>query len=567
MDQDITQTNPPEDGATHQTATSARAAVDAAKARVEQTAADVAEIKRTIGESAAQNAQVFEQVVEHLRSLTELNTALFAAQQSKGVAEAVAAEGELSLEDVQRAFDGKTQEEQLALYRSMSQQTGVGIDRLAQLVHSSEFERTISAPIHPDTTPDYAMRQMVNDAHDTVCLRLALKADGRGIPMPSDEAPSAGVDRARYIEQLTSLARTHEGAAALLRATTMNTGDNAAVIPTNLSSQFKELFERELRVAGIFTEVTMTSNPFHYSYETTRLEAFRATEATAIGDFFTLNRESVMGTDKAIFDAETLAVLTSMTSEFQQDEGVQLVQRSRRKIARALALGYEDVTINGSVATDDLDNQGADGSRLWANTSGATVVAPEVKTGTADRRYSWDGLRKLTQSGQKYDFGNPSTLAGLEQGLRMVRSKMGEYGASPEGLVHIWPLILHVLMLDSQRVLTLEKYGAQATVLQGELMRWDGSPVIVTSNVYENLNASGVYDDTTKNRTINLLVHREAFVRGLRRGIQVNTQSNDLIGAGQTLIGAHMRADFQRVAPSTEPVVAMGYNIPTAPFA
>jgi len=51
-------------------------------------------------------------------------------------------------------------------------------------------------------------------------------------------------------------------------------------------------------------------------------------------------------------------------------------------------------------------------------------------------------------------------------------------------------------------VRTVDKYGQFATVLNGELGKIDGIPVIVSEKIRENLNASGVYDGTTTTKTL-----------------------------------------------------------------
>jgi hypothetical protein len=56
-------------------------------------------------------------------------------------------------------------------------------------------------------------------------------------------------------------------------------------------------------------------------------------------------------------------------------------------------------------------------------------------------------------------------------------------------------------MLGLTEVLTLQNYGPQATVLQGELGKFDSIPIIVSEYQRQDLNASGVYDGVTKTKT------------------------------------------------------------------
>jgi hypothetical protein len=95
--------------------------------------------------------------------------------------------------------------------------------------------------------------------------------------------------------------------------------------------------------------------------------------------------------------------------------------------------------------------------------------------------------------------------------------------------------------------------------------------VIVSDYVREDLNASGVYDGATTNRTLALTVNRRAFVVGQRRGITVATNGYLLrdttvveephAEADQRIIKATMRLAFASRLPAGSEAVALTYNV------
>ncbi len=120
----------------------------------------------------------------------------------------------------------------------------------------------------------------------------------------------------------------------------------------------------------------------------------------------------------------------------------------------------------------------------------------------------------------------------------------------------------YVGLLSDSSVLTLEKYGPRATILTGELGRLDGAPLIVSEYVRQDLNASGVYDGVTTNRTLALTVNRNAWLSGIRRTPTVKILQELYAESDQLGIIASVRRAFAaRFPTATEPIVALHYNL------
>jgi hypothetical protein len=113
-------------------------------------------------------------------------------------------------------------------------------------------------------------------------------------------------------------------------------------------------------------------------------------------------------------------------------------------------------------------------------------------------------------------------------------------------------------------VITLEKFGPQASILSGQVANMFGSPVILSEFVTEK-NATGVHDATPANNVKGsvICVHRESYGLATRRGISVNGSTDRTFEMTRTVFVATARNDFQAFyAPSaTNTPVGILYNI------
>ena len=169
----------------------------------------------------------------------------------------------------------------------------------------------------------------------------------------------------------------------------------------------------------------------------------------------------------------------------------------------------------------------------------------------------WSGYRKLCPSGTKVDF-NTASESFTTSNFRNIRKGMGKYGVNPTEIAWVVSIECYIRMLGLSEVLTVDKYGPNSPILTGELGSFDGSPLIVSEFVRNDLNASGIYDGTTVTKTEAILVHRESFVYGDRRRVTVETDRFPL--TQQNVLVATERVIFQMMRPSTDTCIALGYD-------
>lgn len=415
-----------------------------------------------------------------------------------------------------------------------------GVHNVELVLTGNRMEKALRAPI-TERNPNFDQIQMLRNAFD----KIALYATFIGGYEP-DQAHS---DQGKYNKQILLQAAKRlekdglEGADLVIKAInealdTQTATEGLEWVPTAMSSRMLDDLYLDLRVASLFPRYNMPTKAFDMPIRLARTRGYRMPEATLYNQFFSvLATDHGMETGKITFTAEKLATLQFASDELEQDAILPIINMMYEEAVYGMADAIEDAVING----DTVTTSGHMDSTLW--------------TGTADARGAWDGLRKLTESGDK------ASLATFNlTNLRNLRKLMGKYGAvTPENLTYIIAPETHIDFLNLSEVVTVDKYGSNATILTGEIGRIDGIPIIVSPRMYTNLNATGVWDGVTTTKTSVLLVNRRGFGFGDRRLVRVETDRAPL--AGQRYVLSTWRGDFQKLFPSAESLVVQGYNI------
>ena len=329
----------------------------------------------------------------------------------------------------------------------------------------------------------------------------------------------------KRFQQLQGIVKAMSGGAA---------GSGQEWIPTGFSAQLYEKIRLQLKVAGLFNDVGMPTNPFKPPVLLGDAQAYLVPESTSDEVVTTATMPPTGAQTGAVtLTAKKIAARVRVSDEANEDSLVPMLDILKGNIALATAQAIENALINGDTAGSHMDND---------------------VTNAKDCRKAWDGLRKLAPSGAKVDIATFNEAA-----LRGIRKKMGVYGVNPASLAWVVGISGYIQMLGLTGVMTMEKYGPAATILQGELAKFDGAPVIVSEYIREDLNASGVYDNSTKTKTVSLLVNRNCFITGTRKGTTLAAGQD--IENGQQILVASTRKAFSNIFADTQKVVGVGYNL------
>ena len=362
-------------------------------------------------------------------------------------------------------------------------------------------------------------------------------------------------------------------------------GFGAEQVPVILSSNMLEDVWLELRAASLFRRYAMPQKTFEMPIRTTRMRGYIADEAVAdttvgnatpfMANFFT---PTSVGTAKIQFSARKYGAIAFVSDELEQDSTLPILDMIREDLIYGISEGIEDAVINGTFGTSlgavqgVMDNAGISANRLWSDTG----------AGIRDARALWDGLRRdIVESGVTTIDGAVVTAwksEGLDF-LRNARKNLGKYGAtSTTDLVWIIAPEFHMELLKLDEVITVDKYGSNATILSGEIGKIDGIPIVISPNMYTNLNnlgyfsngvattagagngfQTGVASTAVANKTSALIINRKGWAFGDRMMLRVESERQMV--SEQRAVKASWRGDFKKVFASGEPCGNMVRNL------
>jgi hypothetical protein len=140
---------------------------------------------------------------------------------------------------------------------------------------------------------------------------------------------------------------------------------------------------------------------------------------------------------------------------------------------------------------------------------------------------------------------------------RALMGTRGVFGADPAQLVIITDIPTAFKFEDLSEVMTIDKYGPQATILTGELARIKGIPII-KSQMYGLTDSNGYINNSAGSNT------KGSFMVVNRAGVRVGWRRRPRIFVGQVpfsdawYIMASARLDIQFKEAG---MVGMSYNI------
>ena len=382
--------------------------------------------------------------------------------------------------------------------------------------------------------------QADDEGKASLCTLISKKADKdevREIQNANDDimitATVLGKDPRELKIYKSFVSKIEKNNSELFKAmTTGGSTTGAEWIPTGYSNQLMMKIENERKVAALFPTIQMPQNPYIFPVQGAYATAYKIAENAAI-------TESTPGTSNVTFTAAKLAVHTQVTSEMEEDSIVSILPYLKDEMAKALARGEENALINGCADnTIDSDN-----------------------TTASDQRRVFVGLRKLLiANSYKTDIGtfNADTVGAL-------RAKMTVNYAPDKCVwicgVSVWEQLSRLKDASGNPlVMTLDKFGANATLVKGVIGYLFGSPVILSDWMRETLNTNGVYDASTTTKAALILVRPDAFKIGYRGSVIVESQR--VVDYQYTKLVTSMRLAFNpMLAIASNKLGWYGYNI------
>lgn len=304
-------------------------------------------------------------------------------------------------------------------------------------------------------------------------------------------------DRAEYFREARQKAMTSTGA---------NAGDEW--VPTFASSELWTDVHLATQVASQIRRVAMPTNPYTLpTLDDDVTYKYASTENTAV-------TASDPNTGNATLTAKKIQAEVNFSGEVTEDSIIPIVSSIRANLVRRGAQTIDDLIVHGDTETAGTGNVNTD----------------DAAAGAGSFYLALNGMRKfclVTNTGQVKQFaGAPTTTLILN-----TRALLGKYGARPSDLLFITGVSTTNALQDLSAFQTLEKYGAQATILTGEVGRVFGIPVLL-SEAIPGTSTDKVDDDgkyTTTSVSTNdtdgwfVLANKTQWTQGFRREFNIES--------------------------------------------
>jgi hypothetical protein len=315
-------------------------------------------------------------------------------------------------------------------------------------------------------------------------------------------------------------------------------------VPTLNTRFFFEEFEIEPGIEKYFEQIPMMSKTEQVPGAVNRLMGRLESDSATFG---------VQSNTQAgyTYTAQDCVGHTDITEDLMQDMNPASggFDRLRKQVALAVARAKEYAILNGD---DTGSPQGA--SHMDSD------IAADAATNFAK---AFKGLRKIAlAAGANNTVDNLGARVDRDTFAKML-NKMGKMAKDKGDLVFFFgPSVSNRIVTgDVPELLTLDTFGAQATIITGNLPRIFGIASDESEWIREDLNASGVYASASAFTTA-ALVKKSRFVIGQRAPMKI-WATPSLANQDKMLLTAKERFTFAGVPQSTpgERSVVLAYNI------
>ncbi len=238
--------------------------------------------------------------------------------------------------------------------------------------------------------------------------------------------------------------------------------------------------------------------------------------------------------DDSMFEDSALAIQSILSKQIYND----------------LSQSYEDCMVNGDTAAAHQDAIGSWSPRnRWPTAAGALG-------GSDDHRRAFMGLRARSFDNNTAAAGTPAGATTSELLGRI--SSMGELGvgnlvivASPEAMIK------H--LMGNSDLLTVNSFGAQASLVNGQIGSIFGHAVLMSRFLTADLTAGGLYNGGGNSQTGILFFNTASFNQYKKRGITIEQQKE--ISSGSVELVATMRNSMASIDSNTTDNCSFLYNL------
>jgi HK97 family phage major capsid protein len=324
--------------------------------------------------------------------------------------------------------------------------------------------------------------------------------------------------------------------------TTGGEGTGAELIDTVMLPRLFQDIQSATLVANLFPQIDMPS---------------QKVELSSLGDvtFYKPSGEGVavsatdLATRKQTLTAYTVKAQVDISDEEDEDAVIALLPAIRANLIRNAKEAIDEALLNADASTGktNINYYKADGADI--PTSSRFLLG-------------FDGLIH-------YCLNEMSTYCATDLGALTIDdfgaliSKLGKYADVPSRCAFIIDRWVKNKAILLDEFLTVDKMGAQATILTGQIGEVFGVPVVLSGQL-QKADANGVVNQTGGSNTLGriVLVNRDMWVFGIRRNIRVAVQRDEPKTLSSIVVSMRIALQcYGDRASSQYCHTALGYNV------
>ena len=403
--------------------------------------------------------------------------------------------------------------------------------------------RVLNMPVDYDKSENGAMIKCARNLNDAC---LVLDSYYRG----SKAANYGGIHTLEAFQKLAEIMEIldPELGASMKAMSTQVAGAGLEWIPTLFSGEYDSLVRLQPTITNFIRPAwQMPSATAKWPIIAAGATAYIAEEATVNNP--KVLTKSNFTTAVVTFTARVIATAIPVSKQLLEDTLLDMVPILREELVFAQEDAEEGAIINGDNSAAHFD------------------TGLNLTNDSDDTRVLWKGLRKLavdlsnTWDSQSTTLGSKTTAFNATD-VRYNRELLAVLGVDPSKVLHATSINGFFKALSFSEVTKANEFGFASTWLTGRLPALDGSEIYITSHMRDDMNASGIYDNSVKTTTGWLTLDRRGFMPGHKRATTLEFEYSAEVQ--QYLFIATNRRDFQNMRPTTQLPVAYMYNILTA---
>ena len=419
----------------------------------------------------------------------------------------------------------------------------------SEVASVAQFVRERSEPLAEEQA---RLRKSLDDviANQRESQRAAISAKSMGTSRRVDAGTYAGLDAldltlARSLQR--AAAHSHGDDAtrewglrlkAAMDSVTAGKGDE--LVPTGFSRKLWHDVRMETRVASLFKEVEMPTNPFDIPLQLGEVAWYPGTENTA-------TTANGVATKKQTLTAYELLAEVPWSLTLEEDAVIAMLPELRKTLVDSASNVLDDVLLNADATA--ANNINRDEGTVGLTTSNQSQW-----------RIGFDGLLHLPL----VDNTNQGTNFNAEISSDMfigLLAKLGKYAVTNDA-VFICDTSSYIQALGVEQVATVDKLGPKATVLNGQLGAIFGVPIVVSSQMrLADSDGKITNNGSANNKGRVLAVNTSQWRIGYRRRLMIETQ-RDIQKRQHTMVVSMRFAFAERTGDRTSAShTALHYNI------